>query len=1472
METGKLIRLSLVSSLLVVLSGCGDNSSKVQEPNITNENNRADSKSAVIMLKGDSQVNIIQGSSFEELGATARTASGKPLDVRISGKVDTSTEGSYTLVYSATDSSGEVSTTTRVVQVLSATDEDVRNYYLTPIEKKSIGIANVDLISGEVGLSQSDIAGRGSLSLSRLYSSYDDQGKVAGSFKLNYGSSIDTPLAENIKSQKYATIESACIEGWRDIEGSAFLGKLENAQPIFNEVTSLCDIYDDGEILASLMTKHERSGKSNHLHTLTRPDGSTYVFFKKNNQWETISKAPFKLEETPTGFKLINLSDGIEEYNHEGRLLSLSNEGQVTTLNYSPRGELLSIVDPFGKSVTLSYSEEGLLTEATSYDETKVKYSYNNQKQLTQVTYEDGTTKSYSYNSNGDLESITDTNGVVSKSIEYDAEGKAIATAGVNGLNPMSLVYTDEKTVVKAQTGVTDYYFMIKNSRFLSTKRVTDEGIETTTYDSHGYPKLTTNRFGVVTKTTYDEEGLLVTKTTDADTPDQRIELTSYDVRFRKPTKVVKDGLVTFYDYDENGKTIQQVVATVVMPNSEKVSAKTLSTYSKATLKSEATQEQVTRFNYNDKGQVLESTQPNGGKSLNAYDAEGNLIKSTDALGYSTETLAFDKAGRPLKTKDYNDKISTTTYDNMGRVLKSTQDGETTTHEYDSSGRNIKTTYPDGRVEEKKYDQNGNVVESWNNQGDRTKSYYDDRNNLIKTETYKDGELTNKSETEYDSKNRVIANIDALGNRTTYTYNAKGQQTESRDALGRVTKSVYNAKGQLAQTINPDGKATTYTYNAEGQQTKVETPNGATFTFSYDSLQRVTAKGNPDRGTTTYSYDVSGNILTETNAKGEVKTYTYDIANRKISTSYSTDASLNESYEYDQGANAKGKLTKITDSSGSTEFAFDKDGNMVTKTETIGNQQFITSYSYDEHDRMTSMSYPSGKKIGYVYDDKGELVSLNIDGVPFISDIKTNDNGLLSYTYADGTKHTRTYDENGRVKELFYPNYTEKVNYNKVSNITNIQSDAMSRAFGYDNLDRLTSYEQNATDFQNFAYDANGNRLSQSQEENSSKTFDYLANSNILNTIQETKGTDTKEISYEYDATGNIIKDDKHTYSYDGRNRLTAIDNNVTYQYNYDNKRVSKTVNGVKTYFIYDGYKLIGEYELNINDERRQEMVYLNSTPIATVTSTGTYRIYADHLDTSRRVATNDEEAKVLWEWESKPFGESLANEDVDGDNKKFTLNLRFPGQYFDAETGTHYNINRDYNPVTGRYVQSDPIGFDGGLNSYAYVGGKPINLVDLFGEVEGYINWQYFIIQGGTVNEQWRIWNDLLKVVSTTRGNQMLNKLEERMYFSRDAWLWLSEDFIINLDIPTGKPPAYVPYLGANEMYINPDFHPLTHTTWGKRRSETFRIIAHELGHASFGDDDDDYMGQTAMRNVILNENPVATEVGFPARTRYYY
>jgi len=108
--------------------------------------------------------------------------------------------------------------------------------------------------------------------------------------------------------------------------------------------------------------------------------------------------------------------------------------------------------------------------------------------------------------------------------------------------------------------------------------------------------------------------------------------------------------------------------------------------------------------------------------------------------------------------------------------------------------------------------------------------------------------------------------------------------------------------------------------------------------------------------------------------------------------------------------------------------------------------------------------------------------------------------------------------------------------------------------------------------------------------------------------------------------------------------------------------------------------------------------------------------IQPDHLDTPRTVT--DSTQKVIWQWDNQdPFGANAANEDPDGDGQRFSLNLRFPGQYFDSETGLHYNYFRDYDPSTGRYIQSDPVGLVGGINTYAYAQANPGGLADPSGE-----------------------------------------------------------------------------------------------------------------------------------------------------------
>ncbi|RJG05287.1 hypothetical protein D3870_03980 [Noviherbaspirillum cavernae] len=125
------------------------------------------------------------------------------------------------------------------------------------------------------------------------------------------------------------------------------------------------------------------------------------------------------------------------------------------------------------------------------------------------------------------------------------------------------------------------------------------------------------------------------------------------------------------------------------------------------------------------------------------------------------------------------------------------------------------------------------------------------------------------------------------------------------------------------------------------------------------------------------------------------------------------------------------------------------------------------------------------------------------------------------------------------------------------------------------------------------------------------------------------------------------------------------------------------------------------------------------SAPVAvTVTGNGeqaAYYIYADHLNTPRLIT--DAGSNTVWKWDNdEPFGNGLPDANPGGAGTNFEFNLRFPGQYFDRETNLHYNYHRDYDPGTGRYVQSDPIGLQGGINTYAYVGGNPINRIDPMG------------------------------------------------------------------------------------------------------------------------------------------------------------
>jgi len=301
---------------------------------------------------------------------------------------------------------------------------------------------------------------------------------------------------------------------------------------------------------------------------------------------------------------------------------------------------------------------------------------------------------------------------------------------------------------------------------------------------------------------------------------------------------------------------------------------------------------------------------------------------------------------------------------------------------------------------------------------------------------------------------------------------------------------------------------------------------------------------------------------------------------------------------------------------------------------------------------------------------------------------------VKKWTWANGQAYERTFDHDGRVSTITLG--PDTASYGDLSQV-----------FGYDTLNRLVSANLAAGQTQSFTYDANSNRTNATVN-GASTVYTYPGTSHKLMSLS---GATSR--SFTYDNAGNITASASVTYVYDGRGRMKQA-GSTTYLVNGLGQRVQKS-GGTTTYFAYDeAGHLIGEYDAT--GAPIQETLWLNDTPVAVVkpaTPSGftVYYIWTDLLDSPRLITDSSNQSR--WEWSnSDPFGNNLPNENPAGAGA-FTYNLRFPGQYYDAETGKHYNYFRDYDPGVGRYLKSDPIGLLGGMTTYSYVGGNPLAAFD---------------------------------------------------------------------------------------------------------------------------------------------------------------
>jgi RHS repeat-associated protein len=378
---------------------------------------------------------------------------------------------------------------------------------------------------------------------------------------------------------------------------------------------------------------------------------------------------------------------------------------------------------------------------------------------------------------------------------------------------------------------------------------------------------------------------------------------------------------------------------------------------------------------------------------------------------------------------------------------------------------------------------------------------------------------------------------------------------------------------------------------------------------------------------------------------------------------------------------------------------------------------YVTEYTYDLYGNLLTTTYPGGRVITYTYNQLNKVASATDTYLGVTRALANNITyqpvgDITSMTYGNGVVTTRTYNNHyqlnglniGNLKELTYT----RDNAGNITAITDTLNPSKNRSYTYDNLYRLilaTGQWGSLT----YAYNPVGNRT---YETTNTGNTSYTYNANKL-----VSASGEKALSFSYDNDGNTTAENNKQYIYNQNQRLTQVTDTGTvlgeYVYNAKGQRVKKTVNGQTTIFHFDQNGLLIA-ESTSTGTITAEYAYLNGQPLAKIESNNVYYYHNDHLGTP--MLTTESSGSIVWQGEFKPFGEPLS---VSG---SVTNNLRFPGQYYDAETGLHQNYFRDYSPQLGRYLEGDPIGIEKGENHmYVYVNNAPSMKIDVTGLYPGY-------------------------------------------------------------------------------------------------------------------------------------------------------
>ncbi|WP_150047093.1 RHS repeat-associated core domain-containing protein [Methylomonas rhizoryzae] len=531
------------------------------------------------------------------------------------------------------------------------------------------------------------------------------------------------------------------------------------------------------------------------------------------------------------------------------------------------------------------------------------------------------------------------------------------------------------------------------------------------------------------------------------------------------------------------------------------------------------------------------------------------------------------------------------------------------------------------------------------------------------------------------------------------------------DQISDRSLATLSSKGKLGPKI----PLFSLDYDVAGRVKQVVDPVNATSLLTNNELDKHIDEDSPDFGNRGSLYDLAGNEIYREDSDGNSARKHYDALDRLTRVDYSDGGSESQTWDKapsDDSAHTAHYVGRLVESSRTSAGGLnvtdrmrnDARGNVTHSEQAVtGLPALSTAYEYGPGNRLQAVAYPKGLRIEYAYAD-GDFriaqVGANLNGTAttLASDVSYQplDKRLRSLTFGNGLKYIRSRDGGGHLSA---------VRMRQADN-----SDLYTHYLGYDSRNRVTVYNT-----VHFKYDDFDRLISQQLSGSAEKSLLEHDNNGNLTRLEN------------YTGSGALRRTDVLSYS---DNRLTREDiaptppangsQGYTAAYRYDSgrRRVLKTNGAGQTRYVYDtAGRLI--YEQAGNGSARN-YVWLGDVPLAVVDQktdgslAAIYYIETDFANTPRylrRAAGNL--SQPVWHWPFAPYGDAVAQEDPDGDGAKVTFNLRYPGQYYDSTTGLHYNHTRYFSPRTGRYLQPDLIGLEGGTNVYTYANGNPVMFTD---------------------------------------------------------------------------------------------------------------------------------------------------------------